>query len=210
MIKAVIFDIDGVLIDSFEANLKFFQDLMVKAGYKPPTRKEYATLFHLSMFDVIKTLTKLSSDEKTQEIWEMGKSRAVEYPHHLLVVTKGVEKTLGTLSKNYVLGIVTNRVKEGIYEIPALLKLKKYFSATIAYQDTKNHKPHPEPLLLICERLNVDPKMAVYIGDAEIDIAAGKDAGMKTILFSKTIAGSPDLSTQNFQEIPSLVKKLNS
>jgi phosphoglycolate phosphatase-like HAD superfamily hydrolase len=40
MIKAVLFDIDGVLLDSFETNLKFFQDLLTKAGHRPPTREE--------------------------------------------------------------------------------------------------------------------------------------------------------------------------
>ena len=40
-IKAVVFDVDGVLLDSFEANLKFFQDLMIRSGYRQPTREEF-------------------------------------------------------------------------------------------------------------------------------------------------------------------------
>ena len=58
MIKAVIFDIDGVLLDSFEANLKFFQDLMIKFGYLPPTKEEVPPIFHLNMWDAIRSLTK--------------------------------------------------------------------------------------------------------------------------------------------------------
>lgn len=58
MIKAIIFDVDGVLFDSFEANFKFYEDLFNKAGYIPPTRKEYPKLFHLPMMDVIKKICK--------------------------------------------------------------------------------------------------------------------------------------------------------
>ena len=161
------------------------------------------------MWDVIKKVTKLSSDEEIQKIWEMGKSRAVEYPHHLLVIPEKVEETLQSLSKNYLLGIVTSRVKESVYEVPALSKLRKYFSATISYQDTKRHKPHPEPLLLACKKLKVNPGDSVYVGDVENDIIAGKAAGMKTILFSQNKIGNPDMSTSKFEEIPNLIKKLN-
>lgn len=207
MIKAVIFDIDGVLLDSFNANLKYFQDLLVKVGYPPPTKEQFKPLFHLTMFDVIKTVTKLP-DEKVQEIWEMGKNRAVEYPHHLLIINQGVEETLEILSKKYILGIVTSRVKEGLYEIPALLKLKKYFPVTIAYEDTQNHKPHPQPLLLACEKLKINPETAIYVGDAKSDILAGKAAGMKTLLYSENKFGDPDLFTSDFEELPKLIKTI--
>jgi beta-phosphoglucomutase-like phosphatase (HAD superfamily) len=54
MIKAVLFDVDGVLIDSFEANLKFFQRLISKAGYTPPTREEYQVAFSMNLRSAIK------------------------------------------------------------------------------------------------------------------------------------------------------------
>jgi len=208
MIKAVIFDIDGVLIDSFDANHKFVQDLMVRTGYKPPTKKEYIPLFHMSIWDVIKTITKLSSEEKIAEIWEIARTRSVKYPRHLLVVPKQTEIILKILSKKYSLGVVTNRVREGFYGVPELSNLKNYFSAIITYQDTKNHKPHPEPLLLTCNKLKVNPKYAVYIGDQESDIIAGKAAGMKTILCAKNKIDKPDLYTSRLEELPKLIRVL--
>ena len=45
MIKAVFFDIDGVLLDSFEANLKFYSTLMIKFGFKAPTRENFPDIF---------------------------------------------------------------------------------------------------------------------------------------------------------------------
>ena len=209
MIKALVFDIDGVLIDSFDANLKFFQDLLSKAGYKPPTKKEYYPIFHLSMLDVIRICTKSSDEKEIKRVWEMGRSRKVKYPIFLLKTTKDLEKTIIELSGKYLLGIVTNRVKEGIYKIPVLSRLQKYFQITVAYQDTKNHKPHPDPLLLACKKLGVNPDEAVYVGDAQSDIIAGKAAGMKVIFFSQVINNNADATTSQFQKLPKLVESFN-
>jgi len=209
MIKALVFDIDGVLIDSFDANLKFFQDLLSKAGYKPPTKKEYSPIFHLSMLDVIRIFTKSSDEKEIKRVWEMGRSRKVKYPIFLLKTTKDLEKTIIELSGKYLLGIVTNRMKEGIYKIPVLSRLQKYFQITVAYQDTKNHKPHPDPLLLACKKLGVNPDEAVYVGDAQSDIIAGKAAGMKVIFFSQVINNNADATTSQFQKLPKLVESFN-
>ena len=209
MIKALVFDIDGVLIDSFDANLKFFQDLLSKAGYKPPTKKEYSPIFHLSMLDVIRICTKSSDEKEIKRVWEMGRSRKVKYPIFLLKTTKDLEKTIIELSGKYLLGIVTNRVKEGIYKIPVLSRLQKYFQITVAYQDTVNHKPHPDPLLLACKKLGVNPDEAVYVGDAQSDIIAAKAAGMKVIFFSQVTNKNADATTSQFQKLPKLVESFN-
>lgn len=208
MIKAVVFDVDGVLIDSFDANLKFFQDLLTKAGYSPPTKEKYLPIFHLSMLDVIKHLTKLSSNEKINRVWEMGRSPEFKYPNHLLKPQKNLRKTIRKLNDEYLMGIVTNRIKEGIYKIPVVSKLQKYFQTIISWEDTINHKPHPEPLILACKKLNVMPAEAVYIGDAETDLIAGKAAGMKVIYFSQKKHENADATTLEFEKLPELIKSL--
>lgn len=208
MIKAVIFDIDGVLLDSFDANFKFYQDLMIFVGYKPPTREEFQPLFHFAMIDAIKTLTKSTSNKKNKEIWKIGRSRKVKYPLELLKMPKKTEETIKTLSQNYSLGIVTSRVREAVYEAPELAKLQKYFKVAISYQDTVNHKPHPEPLLLAAKKLRVKPEESVYIGDVENDIRAGKAAGMKVIIYSKKQFDSADVCTSSFKKLPEIISSL--
>ena len=208
MIKAVIFDIDGVLLDSFEANLKFFQDLMIKTGYRPPTREEFSAVFHLNMMDAIKVLTKSNSEEEIKRIWEIGRSREVRYDVELLVMPEGAEDVVETLSKNYLLGIVTSRIKESVYESPKLAKLAKYFKVVVSYGDTTKHKPHPEPLLLTAQKLKVKPQECVYIGDVENDIKAARAAGMKIIIYSKNQFDQVDGWTSSFVKLPELISSL--
>ncbi|HLC71547.1 MAG TPA: HAD family hydrolase [Candidatus Nanoarchaeia archaeon] len=208
MIKAVIFDVDGVLLDSFEANLEFYRNLMAAAGYAPPTHQEFPKIFHLSMWDAIKHITSLDSEEEIRKIWEMGRSRKIKYPTHLLTTPPHTEETIELLSKKYSLGIVTSRIRESVYEAPALSKLQKYFQTVVAYQDTDNHKPHPEPLFLACERLQVKPQQAIYVGDVENDITAGKAAGMKVIIYSEKRFERADKCTKNFRNLPSIIYSL--
>jgi pyrophosphatase PpaX len=209
MIKAVLFDVDGVLIDSFDANFKFCHDLLFKAGYRNLTREMYFSMYHLTLTDVIKEATKSSSEKEIQRIWEMGNKRIIPYPLHLLTLHNGVKRTIQKLYKTYPLGIVTSRIKNAVYEFPKLAALQQYFSTMIAYEDTTNHKPHPEPLLFAVRQLKVKPSETVYIGDMESDIQAAKAAGMKVIIYSKTPFDSSDGYTSSFKELPKVIKTLH-
>ncbi len=208
MIKAVIFDVDGVLLDSFDANLKFFQDLMLKTGYPSPTREEFPPIFHLNMKDAIRKLTKSESEEEIQRIWEIGKSREVPYDIKLLKHPNSLEIVINKLHDNYKLGIVTSRVRESVWEAPGLKKLKNYFKIAVGYQDTEKHKPEPEPLLLASERIGVQPEDCVYIGDVINDVTAARAAGMNVIIYSKNVIDSADRHTTDFKELPRLISEL--
>jgi len=209
MIKAIIFDIDGVLLDSFEANLKFMRDLMINFGYRPPTREEFPAIFHLSLWEMIKKLTGLSDEKEIKKIWEIRKNHHVKYPLELLDYPAGAEATIDTLSKNYLLGVVTSRIKSSVFEAPKMAALKKYFPVAVSYEDTINHKPHPEPLLLAAQKLGVKPEEAVYIGDVQDDIKAARAAGMKVIIYSKKNLLEADICTDSFKSLPELIETLN-
>lgn len=208
MIKAVIFDIDGVLLDSFEANLKFFQNVMIHFGYHPPTREEFPPIFHLTMRDAIKKLTGLSSEEEIKKIWEAGKSREIDYPLALLKIPENAAATIEALTHQYLLGIVTSRVKESVYKAPKLAELQKYFQVVVSYEDTVRHKPDPEPLLLAAQKLEVKPEETVYIGDVENDAKAAHAAGMKVILYSKDKPGDADAYATSFEKLPNIIAAL--
>lgn len=206
MIKAVIFDIDGTLVDSFEANHEYVAEFMKASGYPSPTPEQYATIYHLSTWDVIKTLTGLTNEKGVQKIWDLAQNfEYTETKFHKL--TDGAKETILKLSTRYPLGIVSNRSRKFIFESP-LDTLKKYFQVSIAYEDVVNHKPHPESLLLAAEKLGVKPTGCVYIGDAETDIQAARAAGMKMVLYGQTILQGADCAVMSLKEIPKLIEQL--
>jgi len=207
VIKAVIFDIDGVLIDSFEANLLYFQDLMPRAGYNAPTRKEYIPLFSKSLLDVIKILTRSQSEEEVKRIWDLGASREIPYNVGLVTMPKRSDVTIKKLSEKYLLGIVTSRIRGYAFEVPKLADLRDYFKVSVTYEDTAKHKPDPEPLLLAAEKLGVKPDEIVYVGDAASDVKAAKAAGMKMVAFPKELEGA-DAFTDSFEKLPELISAL--
>jgi HAD superfamily hydrolase (TIGR01549 family) len=207
MIKGVLFDIDGVLLDSFESNLDFFQDFMKKIGYKPPTAEEYAPLSPFILRDTIKNLTGLT-DKDADEIDSLCHRAEVEdFGTKPEILSEGVEETIKELSKYYSLAIVTSREKIFVYQ-PPLDILKPFFKVAISREDTQTHKPNPEPLLLAAEKLSLSPKECVYIGDAESDRIAARSAKMNFLFYSKQIISGAEVSISNFRSIPVLLKTI--
>lgn len=210
MLKAIIFDIDGVLLNSFEANLKFYQDLLPFAGYNPPTSETFRKMFHMPLDQVIRKLIAPASEIEVQRVWELGKTRAVPYPSELITVTDNCEETLKILAKKYILAIATSRIKVGVFSLPQLANLESLFQTAVCFEDTEKHKPDPEPLLLACERLQIKPSEAIYIGDAQTDMEAATAAGMKAIAFTKDKLLGAIATTHEFSEIPKLIEQIST
>ncbi|HET7399963.1 MAG TPA: HAD-IA family hydrolase [Intrasporangium sp.] len=79
------------------------------------------------------------------------------------------------------LGVATSKRRESARQATQLLGLAGYLPVLVALEDTEVHKPEPAPLLLAVERLGGDPGRAAYVGDAVVDVLAGKAAGMSTV-----------------------------
>lgn len=208
MIRAIIFDVDGVLVQSFEANFKFYQDLLAAAGYQAPSRELYTTMFHMTMEDVIRTLIKSDDETEIQRIWALGKSRRAWYPSELITTPPKYKEVIQQLNAQYKLAVVTSRIRGAVFSMPQLSELEQLFAVTVYFEDTVQHKPHAEPLLLACKRLVIDPSEAVYIGDARTDIQAAQSAQMKSIAFSQEPLPGADAATDVFEQLPPLIQEL--
>ncbi|VUS46554.1 Phosphoglycolate phosphatase [Klebsiella pasteurii] len=93
-----------------------------------------------------------------------------------------VADTLGALhAKGLPLALVTNKPTPFVAPILASLDIAKYFTVVIGGDDVKNKKPHPEPLLLVAEKLGLAPGELLFVGDSRNDIQAAKAAGCSSI-----------------------------
>jgi HAD superfamily hydrolase (TIGR01509 family) len=207
MVKALIFDIDGVLIDSQKANLKFFQDILARAGYKSPPPEDIYRCFHMSMYDAIKQLIGLDNRGEVERVYRIGRDE-VAYPVELVEYPENVESIVGQLSERYTLGIATSRVRNGLAELLKQARIDRFFEAIVSFEDYSHPKPDPEPLLLAAARLKVYPAEAVYIGDSDSDIQAASAAGMKSIHLSEVPAEQADVGVPRFELLPRAVNQL--
>lgn len=203
----MLFDIDGVLLDSFEAGLHFFGDILAKMGRAKPTRERYKKSFHLPLELALKYMAESELTGEMDRLHEIIDE--VPYRTELLSEPKNMRQTLDMLALRYQLGIVTSRNKRGLEKryFP-FAHTEKYFEVRVTVEDVTHHKPHPEPLLLAAKRLRLKPSECVYVGDAHTDIEAGKAAGMKTILYGTRKNKNADAVTTSFRMLPILIKEL--
>ncbi len=209
MIKAIIFDIDGVLVDSFEANHQFIKDITKSLKLKQINKLQYKKHFALSFRELIKLTNNISNTKQVDKMVEAAVKR-ITYPNHLLKAYADCQKTLKLLGKKYKLGLVTGRQFSGLQLYFKQANNQNLFKTAVTLNDVKNHKPHPESLLLAAKRLKVKPEQAVYVGDAESDMLAAKAAGMKSIIFNNKSIKGADASISHFKELIPVINKIEN
>lgn len=184
MMRMVLFDLDGTLVDTAH-------DL----GYALNLQREKHGLQHLP-HEVIRPYASHGSKgllwvgfKLTPEDASFQSMRDEYLTLYDQVLTRspilfdGVEELLLQLENKGVLwGVVTNKPRRFTVPLLESINLMQRAACVVCGDDVKEPKPHPASLLLACRQANVQPSDCWYIGDAERDIQAGKAAGMKTIV----------------------------
>lgn len=180
MIKAVLFDLDGVLVDSLEAWSKLFNKTLRHFGKEEFTREQFmgkvwggpierdAEKFFGRPIDEVKKYYFDNFDEFKKNL-------------KLFPNAKNVLKELK--EKDFKIGLVTNTPKKQVHKLLDYLDLREYFDAIVGGDEVKNGKPAPDIILEACKRLDVGPSEAVIVGDTAIDIFSCRKAGCASIGF---------------------------
>lgn len=208
-LKAVLFDIDGVLIDSVKANAVFFERLFKQIGDIRYSKRAYTKVNYMTMYDIIKHFSKDKSDAEVRKIWLYAKK--LRYPFGLIKIPKDAVHIVGLLSKDYKLAVVTGRIRTSADRVLKLYGYNKYIKKKVSYEDYKRAKPHPESLLIALRKLKIKPSEAVYMGDMETDVVCAKAAGVKSILYknyySEIKRSKPDYTVTSFKQLYSLLEQ---
>jgi pyrophosphatase PpaX len=184
-VAAIVFDIDGVLLDSHLANAAYYSGVLARYGFPPVSDAELAYGHSHTLRESIAYLTK-ADDDAVETIFQEIRDLA-GYPYELVRQPEGCLRVLDALSRDYALGVMSSRIVEGIRQYLDLTGTHEHFGVVVGYEDTERHKPHPEPLLIACERLGVSPSATVYVGDAPSDMACARAAGAHFIAFGDAI-----------------------
>lgn len=185
-IAAVLFDLDGTLVDTAPDFIKPINQLRKIEGL--PALSEQAIRLQVSNGAKALTQLALSLNEK-QPGFQQARNKLLELYQQSIgeqaLLFPGIIELLSALEeKSIPWGIVTNKPWYLTEQLLINMGLYSRSSVTICPEHVKNTKPDPEPLLLACHKLKVDPYHAVYVGDHQRDISAGNSAGMLTVAAS--------------------------
>lgn len=215
--KAFLFDNDGTLTDSNKIIVESWQHMArTLIGHELGLDEIYSS-FGRPLDDIMTEVAekyKLSCTYK--ELCDVYRDYQIAHSTDGISIFPGIPEALDALNDLGIkLGVVTSRINDSTEKILKENGIYENFDAIIGAYDTRIHKPNPEPALLCCKKLGVDPKDALMIGDAVFDIMCGHNAGCKTCFVAwsqcttveQAIEGAhPDYIVYNPMELLDLVK----
>jgi HAD superfamily hydrolase (TIGR01509 family) len=206
MIKAVLFDMNGVIISDESIHESAFKETAKSFGVK---------LTHQNYLNLCAGKTDRLGYQNIAEYFEK------ELPIEQLIVEKaklykkifptkkkaceGVTDLIKKLSDHYILAVTSGASKEEIKLVLQEFELSKYFKIIISADDIRHSKPNPEPYLITCEQLQLRPQECVVIEDSPSGVISAKTAGCHCIGITSTHTKEElhecDLIINSFTEI---------
>jgi len=224
MLRAVIFDFDGVISDSEILHLRAFNEVLAQHGLEISIRDYYKDYLGLTDFDCFKTLAEQGLlDVEEKEIEHLVQQKNVAFEELAITdgrIIEGVRGFLQMLRDNSIPAAICSGAL--LAEIELLLeeaKLRSFFVAIVSAEQVKRGKPHPEGFLLALEKLNAAgeaPILAencVVVEDSHWGLEAARAAAMHTVavtnsydadqlaMAEKIVARLGELSIEDLQKL---------
>lgn len=183
MIKVVMFDLDGTLVDS---SVDITNALNYAAGPYGIGKMTAEETIGLVGEGLTRLIEKVLGNERAAIVPEVLDRFVIYYSEHLVDFTlpyRGVRDTLERLGK-YRKAVISNKRESLSRKLLDKLGLAKYFDIILGSDSVEEKKPSPKPIMKVLESFSFRPDEAVIVGDSNYDIDAGKAAGTKTIAVS--------------------------
>lgn len=207
---AVLFDLDGVLIDTTALHYRVWDEFARARGFVPSREQLLATNGRRADETIRNWLGSTLSDHQVAAI-----TADREMYFNRLLATEPVPAVPGAIefagalrAANVLIAVATSATPQNARLSLARVGMESFFSVVISAADVANGKPHPEPYLKAAERLGVSAKVCLVIEDSVSGIRAAKAAGAKCLAMTTTFpreslaAESPDWLVGGFTEIP--------
>ena len=194
--KAVIFDMDGVIIDSepihFEVDMQTMREFGVNIS-KDELNKYVGTTNEYMLNDLI---NKYKIQKSIKEILEYKMELTIRRIKETKInAISGIPELLISLKHNNIkTAIGSSSPKELIITVIEKFQLGKYFDCIVSGDEVKEGKPKPDIYLEVSKRIGVNPEECIVIEDSRNGVLAAKNAGMKCFGFRNVNSGNQDLS----------------
>jgi phosphoglycolate phosphatase len=184
-IQAVLFDLDGTLIDTAPDFVRIIKEMCTEVGVTAPSDEIIRVQVSEGARAMVRTLYPDLSDE-SPELLSYRDEFLRRYEKDVAVhstLFDGMDEVLRALeAQNIPWGIVTNKYRSFSVALLAALGLTDRCAVLVCPDDVVKPKPDPEPMFLAAQIIGVSPEHIVYVGDHPRDIDAGRAAGMRTVL----------------------------
>jgi len=185
--KVVIYDCDGVILDSIESNYVFYNRIMGFLG-RPEIERDNGearrVLHTYSFHDVMEYF--FQGDSQREEALSFAKTIRYRDLMPYMRMEEGFVNALDQLKGHTSLAICTNRATS-MDMIIEDFGLTGYFEYVMTASQVTHPKPHPEPLLKVLDYFNAAPEEALFIGDGEVDMQSAKSAGVPFISYKSNL-----------------------
>ena len=180
MRPAILFDLDGTLIDSIELILGAARHAFVGFEGRAPSEEEWRAGIGRPLQTVLREFA-LDDAEVARLI---GRYRAYQLEHHDRLVRPydGIVETVRWLSDGgHPMALVTSKADWMAEKAMVLVGLDRLIPTIVGCDSCVNHKPHPEPVERALALLGVAPGDAIFVGDSPHDVESGRAAGVATV-----------------------------
>jgi HAD superfamily hydrolase (TIGR01509 family) len=209
-VEGVLFDWDGTLIDSFQADtsayLAMFQEIGIAWGLEELEQNYSPNWYHVYRAAGLPR----KRWEDADRLWR------AHYAKHRPKLISGARRVLARLGRELPLGLVTNGDRDRVIRQLREFRLTQLFTARVCSGDTVRKKPHPEPLRLALRQMELDPSACVYVGDAPQDVEMARRAGVRAIgvlgpfpTEKRLRAARPEFLLDSIAELPGVLKLLH-
>lgn len=204
-LQAVLFDLDGTLIDTIAMILASMRYTTERVLGEPLPDEELLRNVGVPLAVQMREF----SEEHADELLRVYREHNAAVHDELIREYEGTEAALVELRRRgFRLGIVTSKLNAIAHRGLDCFGLGEYFDFVIGADDVHIHKPDPHPLLEAARRLDLDPASCAYVGDAPHDMLAAKAAGMIAIAATwgahtadRVLEGHPDYVIAHISEL---------
>lgn len=184
---AVIFDMDGVIVDSEPRHERAYLEVVRELGYGETHGLRFADYVGRTDKELWKDFIKLHQPGLTlEQLLALKRQRTISILRSEQPLFEGLPELLEQLAPHYKLGLASGSERPIIEEVLRIDRLGRYFQAVVSSSEVQHGKPAPDIFLRTAELLGVPPRSCSVIEDSKPGIAAGLAAGMTVIGISNT------------------------
>lgn len=205
-IRAVIFDMDGLLIDSERPARTAWQKAVAEWGYEM-SDAIYAMVSGRTVPDAQRVFAEVYGADFP--FYDIRKRRVAiarnHFAEHGIAVKDGVDELLELITRHdFPRAVATSTAHKAAYEKLEKTGLKIHFPTVVTGDEIDKGKPAPDIFLLAAKRINANPSECVVLEDSEAGIRAANAAGMTPIMVPDLVEPSEDIRTIAAHIMPSL------